>query len=51
MLFVCSESRGLGIVRDHDNRLVQFAIERGKDIKNLFAGTRIEIAGRLVRQN
>src|SRR5512132_3086543 len=39
------------IVGNHNNCLLQFAVERRQYVKDLFSGARVEIAGRFVGEN
>ena len=51
MSFMCGKTCCMWIVCNHNNCLLQFAVERRQYVEDLFAGARIEIAGRLVGEN
>src|SRR5262249_36604608 len=42
--------RGFGVMRNHDNCLIEFAIEFLKHVQNDFGVLRIQIAGRLISE-
>src|SRR2546422_9893211 len=49
--FVGGKTCSVGIVSDHYDCLLQFAVEGCQYVKDFFAGAGIEVAGRLVCEN
>src|SRR5688572_10280450 len=48
MAFDMRSSCSARVVRHHDNRLVEVAVESSEQVENLFSASRVEIACRLV---